>query len=132
MTENDDILEKRLQNWGRSIMMFRSRHASPLYWMRIEAERAEGRRTGDGFTVEVDYEDAAVVNRAWRRLPEIPERYRLAKRFLVNWYSRPDLRLSAVASRARIRQSELNTFRQFALYLIDKELKRLDTPSQEQ
>ena len=120
----DVTLEIRLRNWGRSLMMFKSRHASPLYWLRIEAERAEGRRSGSGGILEIDYEDAAKVNAAWRRMPEIPERYRRAKRFLVNWYSRPDLRLSVVVKMAGIRYRDLNQFREFAVSLMEKELKK--------
>ena len=136
---DDEILTDRLKNWGRAIADHKVTRTSPLYWLRVTAAVAQGNRfAGVPAIYDIDYQDADKVQKAWRVLPERPERYRKAKRILVLWYACPQLTPGMVAHHLHIPQKSLETYlSQGKLLLFDtlnrqkaQELaKQLDTPT---
>lgn len=105
----DQELTDRLKNWGRSIADHKVSRTSPLYFLRVSAAIASGQRPG-GVPVlfDIDYRDADIVQKAWRKLPEMPERYRKAKRILVLWFACPQLTRRMVAHHLHVQDKNLD------------------------
>lgn len=107
----DEVLTDRLKNWGRAIADHKVTRTSPLYWLRVSAAIADGNRSpGVPCIYDIDYQDADIIQRAWRVLPERPERYRKAKRILVLWYACPQLTRKMVAHHLHIPDKKLDIF----------------------
>lgn len=123
----DAAVTERLRNWGRAIADHPAVHTSPLYRMRVAALIAQGGRMGGADEAPpIDYDDAEMVQAAWRRLPERPERYRKAKRLLFLWYAVPGLSRRTVRNRLHISERHVDFFLGFAKELIYSALGRTD------
>lgn len=109
--DEDLIITERLTNWGRAIADHRHARTSPLYWLRIASAIAEGGRIGSSSPLpDIDYADAEEINRAWRKLPERPERYRKAKHILVLWFATPGSTRRLICNTLQIHGNHIQLF----------------------
>ena len=122
----DEELTDRLKNWGRAIADHKVSRTSPLYFLRVSASIASGQRPG-GVPVlfDIDYRDADIVQKAWRKLPEMPERYRKAKQILVLWFACPQLTRWMVSKHLHVSDSKLDALLMQGTVLIWDALMRL-------
>ena len=84
MNIEEQMLEERLQNWGRWNRDPKRQGRSPLCAFMEGAKDDD--EEGEKNTVEphsdlppVDVKDALLVQKAWQKMPTCPERYRVAK-----------------------------------------------------
>lgn len=122
----DEVLTDRLKNWGRAIADHKVARTSPLYFLRVSAAIAAGQRPG-GVPVlfDIDFQDADLVQKAWRKLPEKPERYHKAKQILVLWFACPQLTRGMVAHHLHIPDKKLDLFLSQGKILIFDALERM-------
>ena len=126
----DEVVTERLKNWGRAIADHPRRRPSPLYWLRIAAAVADGSREATNqYIDDIDWKDAEVVNKAWRTLPERPERYRKAKRILALWYAFPNAPRWMVRRELRIPDRQLQFFLDMGKEMIWAKLQNQDSAS---
>lgn len=86
MNTEDKILEERLLNWGRWNRSPKRQGRSPICavmegmpYTGVEACEPEVPDASGDVLPSVDVLDALLVQRAWQRLPNGPDRYRKAK-----------------------------------------------------
>ena len=125
----DDVITERLKNWGRAIADHPYRRTSPLYWLRLAAAVADGSRSGGGYIDSIDWKDAEIINTAWRKLPERPERYRKAKRILALWYAYPGLHRRMVSRILHIPDRHLEFFLAMGKEMLYQRLESQDVDS---
>ena len=135
----DEELTDRLKNWGRAIADHKVSRTSPLYFLRVSAAIASGQRpAGVPVLYDIDYQDADIVQKAWRKLPEQPDRYRKSKQILVLWFACPQLTRRMVAHHLKVQDKKLDVLLMQGKILIWDTLlrlkaqdvqNRLDTPT---
>lgn len=94
MSIEEQMLEERLQNWGRWNRDPKRQGRSPLCAFMGEAkdDEADVEKKTDETHSElppVDVKDALLVQKAWQKMPTCPERYRVAKIVLGVAYAIP-------------------------------------------
>lgn len=94
MNIEEQMLEERLQNWGRWNRDPKRQGRSPLcaFMEGAKNDENEGEQKPEEPHSElppIDVKDALLVQKAWQKMPTCPERYRVAKIVLGVVYSIP-------------------------------------------
>lgn len=112
---DEEILNDRLQNWGR--WAADSQHSATNLIYRLMLLSCEIKLSDDDGT-KVDLSDALLVERAWKGLPQKPRRYLVAKWVLAAHYAYPRLTVSRFCQYMHIRKREYEDLLRLAHYMI--------------
>lgn len=125
----DQILERRLVNWGRWARDTNTKYGtSPMYRIIEEGmtkEEAEQRNAGHSATL-IDEKDALIVNEAVLSTPFDTLRDRRDRGIFVAFYTNPQLPVCALLRKFRVSEREKNRSVKRIRHIVANYLQRLD------
>lgn len=123
----DQLLERRLVNWGRWARDTTQKYGtSPLYRIIEEGmtkEEAEQRNAGHT-TINIDEKDALIVNNAVLSTPFDTLRDRRDRAIFVAFYTNPQLPVCALLRKFRVSEREKNRSVKRIRHIVANYLKR--------
>lgn len=125
----DQLLERRLVNWGRWARDTNTKYGtSPMYRIIEEGmtkEEAEQRNAGHSATL-IDEKDALIVNEAVLSTPFDTLRDRRDRGIFVAFYTNPQLPVCALLRKFRVSEREKNRSVKRIRHIVANYLQRLD------
>lgn len=125
----DQLLERRLVNWGRWARDTNTKYGtSPMYRIIEEGmtkEEAEQRNAGHSATL-IDEKDALIVNNAVLSTPFDTLRDRRDRGIFVAFYTNPQLPVCALLRKFRVSEREKNRSVKRIRHIVANYLQRLD------
>lgn len=125
----DQLLERRLVNWGRWARDTNTKYGtSPMYRIIEEGmtkEEAEQRNAGHSATL-IDEEDALIVNNAVLSTPFDTLRDRRDRGIFVAFYTNPQIPVCALLRKFRVSEREKNRSVKRIRHIVANYLQRLD------
>lgn len=125
----DQLLERRLVNWGRWARDTNTKYGtSPMYRIIEEGmtkEEAEQRKAGHSATL-IDEKDALIVNEAVLSTPFDTLRDRRDRGIFVAFYTNPQLPVCALLRKFRVSEREKNRSVKRIRHIVANYLQRLD------
>ena len=125
----DQLLERRLVNWGRWARDTNPKYGtSPLYRIIEEGmtkEEAEQRNTGRN-SILIDEKDALIVNEAVLSTPFETLRDRRDRAIFVAFYTNPSLPVCVLLRKFRVSEREKNRSVKRIRHIVENYLKRME------
>lgn len=112
---DEETLDDRLRNWGRWAADSSHSGTNWIYRMMLLSGEIKLSESNER---RIDLQDALLVQRAWRMLPQSPQRYKIAKWALAAHYAYPRLSVWRFCKCMKIREREYEELLRLARYMI--------------